>query len=163
MRNGKVVKTASALALLIALIVLCVTPAMAEPSISSKWGAFYGPWPVTVVITDCKRLNLRSTPQLGVSWNVVAYPPQGTQLTAVGREGNFVVLQYNGQTVYGYAAYLSPVKALPQPTPQPQPPVVVVPWRPITPTVPVYPPYYRPQYPTQPQRPSRPGPFRPNR
>jgi hypothetical protein len=158
------IKRTAAAALLMALLIMCAAPAMAEPSISARWGGFDGPWPVQVVISDCKRLNLRSTPQLNVEWNIVAYPPSGTILTAIGRDGSFIVVQYNGIALYAYAAYLVPTKTLPAPTPPPQtyyPPIYTPPvyrppyyYRPPVYTPPTYPVY--PTWPVKPSKPSKP-------
>jgi hypothetical protein len=45
-----------------------------------------------------------------VESNIVASPTEGTVLTALGLSGDFVVVDYNGRELFGYAAYLTPVE-----------------------------------------------------
>ncbi|GHU65963.1 hypothetical protein FACS1894184_02850 [Clostridia bacterium] len=185
MRRNRLAKRLLTMALLITLAITLVNslflisaaPALADgidPPISAKWGSFSGRFPVTVMITDCKRLNLRSSPALAGSWNIVAYPARGTELTATGRSGDFIQVQWQGKTLYGYAAYLTPINDTPLPV---KPPITtyppwelipimptVPPLRPVTPvvppiiTIPSWPGYPSfPSYPTYPSFPGYPG------
>ncbi|MDR1598698.1 MAG: hypothetical protein LBS11_02315 [Oscillospiraceae bacterium] len=172
MKRYAIARTLIALALLTATLMVGVIPAAADgidPPIKEKWGYFSGRWPVTVEITDCKRLNLRTTPSLSGNWNIAAYPPRGTTMTATGRVEDFIQVLWNGRTLYGYAAYLKPINDVPIVTQQPpvvvQPPVIVKPPVVVQPPVYYYPPTYQnpdqtwpqqPVYPTYPYRPYNP-------
>jgi hypothetical protein len=140
-------------AMLVALLVMCVAStafAGIDPPIKDKWGSFSGRWPVTVQIVDCKRLNLRTTPSLAGNWNIAAYPPRGTTMKATGRVENFIQVEWNGRTLYGYAAYLVPINDVPvyEPPVVVQPPIIVLPpvYYPVFPATPIQP----PQYPSSP-------------
>ena len=61
-----------------------------------------------VVVTGASSLNLRSVPSTDSDEYIAAKADQGTELKriAVSEDGNWAIVEYNGQQLYGYMTYL---------------------------------------------------------
>ena len=103
-----------------------------DPSFSKKWGKYAGGFPVTGVVTDCKRLNLRYSTSLSGTDNIATTVYNGAQLTVLGLTGKFVKVEWDGKILYAYGSYVMPVESAVSPTPTP-----------VTYTYYHYPTYYR--------------------
>lgn len=90
-----------------------------DPSFSKKWGKYNGGFPVTGVVTDCRRLNLRYSTSLSGTDNIATTVSRGAELKVLGLTGKFVQVEWEGNILYAYGSYVLPVSPAAAPTPTP--------------------------------------------
>lgn len=66
--------------------------------------------PQLTVRVTASRLNVRSSPDSAGSGNLLGQLTQGTQIAVVGQQGDWLMIEYNGQSAFIKAEHTSPVQ-----------------------------------------------------